>query len=352
MKSLIIKKVDISWNIEKIREKVDTKIIAVVKSNGYGLGLCQLCSELIQSGISFFAITDIADALSIRENISPDVDILYMGAVYNFETAEKIIKNKIIATIYDVNSAEILSKAAFKIGKNVQAHVKINSGMNRYGFDNSAEIINILKLANVDYTGVYTHFASAMKREVVDEQMVRFNAILENIDYKFELTHVCNSFATLNYDDLHLDAVRVGSAILGRAAGNHNLRKVGFLHADINAINILKTGEKVGYHGSFKAKKELKTAIIDAGTYDGFNVVKNDDEFSAFEVLRTIYRKIRCLNKRIFVTINGKKCPVLGKISLNSAVIDVSNIGCEVGDSAEIVLNPLFVSVEIERKYV
>lgn len=136
MKNLIIKKEDIYGNIEKIREKTDATIISVVKANGYGLGMIELCRELIQSGISFFAVTDIEDGLSIRENISPDVDILYMGAIYNYETAEKVIKNNITATIYDIYSAELLSKCAFKLGESVQAHIKINSGMNRYGFDN------------------------------------------------------------------------------------------------------------------------------------------------------------------------------------------------------------------------
>lgn len=352
MKNLIIKKDDIKENIIKIREKTESTLIAVVKANGYGLGLIEFCAELVESGISFFAVTDIDDAIKIRENISPDVDILYMGAIYNFKVVENIIKNNIIATVYDEYSAEMLSKSAFMIGESVQAHIKINSGMNRYGFDNSDAINSAIKLANVEYTGVYTHFYSAMKRKVVDVQMSKFQEILDSVDFDFKTKHVCNSFATLNYSDLHFDAVRIGSAILGRAGGRHNLRKVGFLSADINALNVLKIGEKVGYHGSFVAKKELKTAVIDAGTYDGFNIVKNDDEFTAFEVLRSMYRKFRCLNKRIFVTINGTRCPVLGKISLNSTVVDVSNVECIVGDRAEIVVNPLFVSADIGRKYV
>ena len=353
MKNLVIETRKLIENITKIREKTTSRIIAVVKANGYGLSLEKFSKILIENGIDFLAVTDISDAVQIRDTVNSDVDILYMGAIKNEKEAKKVVDYGITAMVYDHFSAQILNKTAQDLEKSAKAHIKINSGMNRYGFDNADDVNSILEYKNIEFNGIFTHFYSSMNRESVDKQMFVFNSILSNIvDKKLDLVHVCNSFATLNYSDLHFDAVRVGSAFLGRAAGNYGLNKIAYIEADINAINILKKGQTVGYGARFKAKSDMKVAVLDVGTSDGFNVVKDYDVFTFVEILRSMYHKFKMLNKHIYVEINGKKCKVLGKIALNSTVVDITDVHCDLSDVAIISVNPLYVDSKIGRKYV
>lgn len=353
MKSLIVKKDDIAKNIDIIKNKSNSKIIAVVKADGYGLSTVALCQHLVSLNVDFFAVTELSDALEIRQNIEEKVDILYLGPVFSQDIAEKIVENDITAMIFDKNVANLLSLSATKLQKNALGHIKINSGMNRYGFTTSEQVLDVLKTEKVEFRGIFTHLHSSLDRKTVDVQMKIFNEILNGItDFKFEMKHVCNSYATMNYSDLHFDAVRVGTAILGRVSGNYGFSKVGYLEANINSINDLKKGQTVGYRAGFKAKSDMKTAVIDAGSFDGFDLVKNDDIFTPIEVLKSMYRKFKMINRAIYVEINGKKCKVLGKIAMNACVVDITNVDCKISDIAKIQVNTLYVHNKIERKYI
>ncbi|MFI3226449.1 MAG: alanine racemase [Clostridia bacterium] len=353
MKLLVIETDKIIKNIEKIRIKTKSRIIAVVKANGYGLGLDGLVKILLAQGIDFFAVTELRDAIYIRQNLSETADILYMGTILCEENAEKIVMNSITAMISNENDAKLLNSTGEKFEVLAKAHIKINTGMNRYGFDNLNDVLNLKKYDKIEFLGIFTHFHSAMNRQAVDRQMTMFNKILSGCEkFNFQCVHVCNSYATMNYADLHFNTVRVGSAILGRVSGSYGLGKVGYIKTYISAINVLKKGESVGYRAGFTAKSDMKTAVLPLGSFDGLNITKNDDIFTPIEVLRSMYHKFKMLNKSLFVTVNGEKCRILGKIALNSTVFDITNIVCELGDEVTIDVNPLYVSSEIERFYV
>lgn len=349
MKYLIVETNKLIQNIKTIKEFTNSEIIAVVKANGYGLGLLPFCALLLQQKISFFAVTELSDAIKIREAFGEVPKILYSGVIFNEEYADLIVKNDIIAMISSINCANLLEGACMDNSKVAQAHVKINTGMNRYGFSAFEQFSSIFNSERIVYTGAFTHLHSSMDKIKSFKQLEKFTSILKQCP-KFDNIHACNSYATLNYKEFHLNTVRVGSAFLGRVCGSYSLHKIGYLQTVVAQVNNIKQFESVGYRQGFMASQDMGVAVLPVGTNDGFNIYKKDDLFSFSQVLRSMYHAFKNLGTSISVTVNdNQQAKVLGKIALNSTMIE--DLGFIAGDIVKIDVNPLYINPEIERIY-
>ena len=160
MNKLVIDKDILIKNIEAIKKHTRSKIIAVLKANAYGLGLLEFASVLQQNGIDFFAVTDIKDALKLREN-GITGQILLLTPTNQAEEALLIIKNKIIATVGSRSSALVLNNAASSLKETASFHLKIDTGLGRFGFyPEIPDVCSFLKtLNNIQITGTYSHFS-------------------------------------------------------------------------------------------------------------------------------------------------------------------------------------------------
>ena len=192
MKSLVIQKKDLVHNIERIKEHANknekddlgnsVKIIAVVKGNGYGLGLVELTKFLIDNGISYFAVATIEEALELRE-AGIKQDILMLSTMSVEEDVEKLVNNNIIITLGSKADVKIAEKIGEKLGKKIKAHLKIDTGFGRYGFvyENRDEMIETLKdLKNIKIEGTFSHFSiSFYDDKYTKEQFNRFIDVVE-----------------------------------------------------------------------------------------------------------------------------------------------------------------------------
>ncbi len=369
MKALIIEKKDLKHNISRIKEFINpenkekrVEIIAVIKGNGYGLGLTQYAEFLIDNGISFFAVASTDEAIKLRKSGIKE-KILMLSSTVATEEVEELIQNNIILTIGSKEAGQVANEIASKLNKQVQIHLKIDTGFGRYGFmyDNAEEIIeNVKTWSNLKITGTYSHYSVSFnkKTKYTEKQFERFmkviNTLKEN-QVETGMLHICNSSAALKFKNQHLDAVRIGSAFLGRiiVPNKIGLRKIAYLKTNIYEIKDLEKGNNIGYSNSFKTKKKTKVAILPCGYSDGVNVKVDKDMFRLVDKLRYIAHETKCLFKKqaLYVKINGENCKVLGRVGMCHIAVDITGKDIKINDEAQISINPIYVNRDIERIY-
>lgn len=371
MKTLVIEKEDLIHNIEQIKKQVakngkddngnDVKIIAVVKSNGYGLDLVEYTKFLINNGIEMFAVSTVEEAVELRK-AGIKQDILMLSSTSVKEDVKTLIDNDIIITIGSKASAQIASQIGQASNKQIRAHLKIDTGFGRYGFiyNNREEIITAIKeLKNVKIEGTFSHFSiSFFNDKYTNTQFKRFIDVVEVLKMnKIEtgMLHICNSSAFLKFPNMHLNAVRVGSAFLGRLSFRNSigLKKIAHLEAEISEIKELPKGFNVGYSNTYKTKKDTKIAIIPCGYMDGINMTTDRDMFRQLDKLRYIVRDTKDFFKKqaIYVKINDRNYKVLGRIGTYHVVCDITGSDVQIGDKAIFNINPKYIDSKIRREY-
>ena len=299
-------------------------------------------------GIEIFAVATIEEALELRKNgIKEEVQCL--------------IENNITLTIGSVESAKIANEIASEKNKKIKAHLKIDTGFGRYGFvyTEKDDILKTIKQnSNIEFEGIFTHFSIAFYDDkITKEQFKKFMNVvkfLEENNIKFKLKHACNSSAFVKFPEMHLDAVRVGSAFVGRLSVENKIgvKKIGTLESKVAEVRTLPANFNIGYSNIYLTKKETKVAIIPVGHSDGFNVSSRQDMFRKVDKLRYILNDIKGFFKKQYlkVNINNKNYKLAGRLGMyHSTVIVDDNV--KVGDKAIYEVNPIYIDPRIRREY-
>lgn len=371
MNTLVIQKKELKHNIEQIKKYISksgtddngnlVKIIAVVKANGYGLGLVEYTKFLIDNGISFFAVATIEEALILRKaGIKEDILLLSSTAVK--EDVEKLIKNNIVLTIGSIDALEVAEEIGKEENKKIRAHLKIDTGFGRYGFiyEKRDEMVEALKsVQHIKIEGTFSHFSiSFFDDKYTKKQFERFISVIEVLkmnEIDTGMLHICNSSAALKFPNMHLNAVRIGSAFLGRLSFKNyiGLQKVGYLESQVAEIKELPKGFNIGYSNSYQTKKNTKIAVIPCGYMNGINMKNDRDMFRPIDKLRYIVRDTKDFFKKqaIYVKIGDSNCKVLGRVGTYHVTCDITGKEIKIGEKAIFNVNPKFVDSGIRREY-
>lgn len=369
MKSVIVNKEDLKHNIEVIKEYSkkhnsgnNTKIIAVVKSNAYGLGLIEYTKFLIDNDIDCFAVSTVEEAISLRK-AEIKQDILMLSSTSIEEDVEKLIDNNIILTIGSLKAKEVIEKVTNRKNIIVRAHIAIDTGFGRYGFlyNQKEEILQVIQhIENIKIEGIFSHFSLAFynKDKWTLKQFYRFQEVINylkenNIDVGIK--HICNSSAFIKFPQMHLDAVRIGSAFLGRISVENKigLKKIGYLKSEVAEIKRLPKKWNVGYSNIFKTKKETLIALAHVGYSDGFNVRVYPDMFRLIDKMRYLVNSIKDFfrKKNLNVIINGKIYKIIGRLGMYHITLDITGSDIKIGDEILLDINPIYVDSNIRREY-
>ena len=323
---------NIKHNYELIRSQLNpkTKFMAVVKADAYGHGAKVISKELQNLGADWFAVSNIEEALQLR-NFGISKPILILGYT-PANLVKALSENDISQALLDEDYAEMLSKYAEKENVKVKVHVKIDTGMSRIGFyhhdsnDNTAlfKIKKALDSKQLIREGIFTHFATAdfdndENGEHTKKQYLLFIDCIKKLKdegIEFELKHCCNSAGTLKYSEYHLDMVRPGIILYGlnpsSCFDSFDLKPAFMLKSIISMIKEINAGDCVSYGRTFTADKKLKVATIPVGYADGYS---------------------RSLSNKGYVVINGRRANILGRVCMDQMIVDVTDIEkIKVGD--------------------
>ena len=355
MKRYLVERELIQNNIQVLQKKAGSAVIwAVLKGNGYGLGLLPMAEVCRAAGLDHFAVTEIAEARALREGGFETEPSLMLQPTADADEITALLPLHVIFTISSTEDASVLAGLAAQAGVTAEVHVKIDTGMGRYGFlpDELDQLLPIFKyMPGLHVTGIYTHLHSAFcNQKATIAQAEAFQGVLDKLHAEgcdTGMAHMLNSAGLLKYPEYAMDGVRVGSAILGRVSvrGNWGLARIGECQATVEELRWLPKGHSCGYGAGWTAKKPTRVAVFSVGWYHGFGVEMGNDLFRFRDCLRGILRNLKQMifKKHLYVTVNGKKCRVLGHIGMLHTCVDVTKLQCAVGDTAIFDIKPLLL---------
>lgn len=375
MNKLVINKENLLQNVQKIKEHAQTnlpddkgnpvKIIVVVKSNAYGLELKQYVQFMVNQGFDFFAVSTVQEAVEFRK-LGFTQQVLMLSSTGIKEEIKTLIENNIIITIGSKETVDAVCTISKEMPeKKIKAHIKIDTGFGRYGFvyDNREEMVETLKKLqkekNIEIQGTFTHFSNAYYDEkYTKQQFQRFINCIEVLkmnNINTGMLHVCNSSAFIKFPEMHLNAVRVGSAFVGKLAFQNNigLKKVAKLESQVAEIKEVPKGFNIGYSNAYRTKKKTRVAIIPCGYINGVDVQVGRDMFRPVDKFRYIIRDIKDAFKKQnhIVNINGQNCEILGRIGTFHVTVDITGKNIKIGDKATFEVNTTLVNSNVERIY-
>lgn len=314
-------------NLDAIESNVDalmkvtkegTKAIAVVKADGYGHGDVAV-SKTIYNKVSGYAVATIDEAVNLREN-EIDKPILVLGFV-NPDDFPKLVEHNVDATIFDIETAKMLSDAAVEAGRDAFCNIKVDTGMRRIGLEPNESGISIVKeikkLPKINARGIFTHFAASDEADktsakVQFQKFCEFTSALEKEGITFEFKHCSNSAAIIDMPEANLDMVRLGISLYGMYPsdevdkGRVVMTPALELKSHVAMVKTIGADEKVSYGGTFVTKRETVLATVSVGYGDGYP---------------------RALSSKGYVLINGQRAPIVGRVCMDQMMVDVTDIG-------------------------
>lgn len=319
--SVNILKVDLNKirkNIKILKDRSGQNFYAVVKANAYGLGSIEVSKE-IEDIVYGFCVATLSEAIELRNaGIKKDIIVLgYIDPLYY----EMLIKYDIITTIYDIDIARELNKANGLI----RAHIKIETGHNRLGFnpceESFDEIREINNLENIKIEGIFSHLATAdeKKQDYTLLQHQRFDYAVNSLSdiNEYWIKHLSNDAGIIAYD-FKYDAVRSGISMYGVYPSEYMYKKYNIglecsfeFKSKISFIKEIKKEETVSYGRTYKASRDTKIATIAIGYADGYH---------------------RLLSNKGYVLINGNKANIVGNITMDQMMVDVTGLDVKLHD--------------------
>lgn len=333
----------IEQNIRNTKQllKPSTKLLVVIKADGYGHGAVPIAKTL-DSLADMYGVAVIDEAVELREH-GIEKPVLILGTVS--ETwYSTVVEYDIIPAVYTMKMAEGLSKAACEQKKTIRIHIKVDTGMGRIGMEPTPESALIVKqiseLPGIEIDGCFTHMARADEQDKTYawkqyDQFMYFIKELEKQGITIPVKHIANSASIMELPEFQLDMVRSGISTYGlypsEEVDQSRLKLIPAMsfHSRISYVKEMKAGCPISYGGTYVTDRRMKVATIPVGYADGYP---------------------RGLSNQGYVLIRGMKAPILGRVCMDQFMVDVTGIpDVAIGDMATLVGKEGDVTITVEE---
>ncbi|RKI80980.1 alanine racemase [bacterium 1xD42-87] len=310
------------YNMERMHEAVSpqTKMIGVIKTDGYGHGAVPIGRELEKLPyVSGYAVATAEEAFILRR-AGLSKPILILGYTFPYSYYELVLQ-EIRPAVFRKDAVEALDVCAGRLGRKAVVHVKVDTGMSRIGIRPDEEGLVFMEwiagLAHIEVEGIFTHFARADESDhsAALLQLTKFTAFVEEAERRMgkqiPLKHCSNSAGILTLPQANLSLVRAGITLYGLSPSGEvtkdmlSLRPILSLKSRLVYVKEIEAGTPVSYGGTFVAKEQMRIATIPVGYGDGYP---------------------RGLSGKGSVLVRGKRAPILGRVCMDQFMVDVSDI--------------------------
>ncbi len=319
----------LAYNVAAVKQHIgrSVEIYAVVKANAYGHGSVQVSRTALEAGATRLAVHRAIEGIELRK-AGLETQILLMGYTPPVE-AEIVASWRLTPSVTTMDFAQAISSQASALGVSIPVHVKVDSGMSRYGLMPN-DVVGFIRalgdLPKISVEGIFTHFSTADSADqtFVRQQLSVFNdvlASLRSIGIEVPVVHAANSAAIMKLPESHFNAVRPGLILYGLYPSSEwppvfEIRPVLTLKSMVVRVQNTPVGTAVGYGRTFVAKHQMRIALIPIGYGDGYH---------------------RILSNKGKVLVRGKYAPILGRVSMDQIVVNVTDIQ-DVQQDDEVVL--------------
>ena len=290
-------------------------LMAVLKADAYGHGAVKVAHTVLSNGATWLAVATLGEGIHLRQ-AGLEAPILVLGYLPAWQASEAI-RYDIRATVFTLPVLEAFSEAAQRLHKTANIHLKVDTGMGRLGLlpEQALAFIQQAGLPGVHIEGLFTHFARADEADLEPshQQLQKFETLLAKLtalNLRPPLIHAANTAALLNLPQSHFDMVRTGIGLYGLNPAPETplpsaMRPVLSFKTSIAQVKVLPSGSPLGYGATYHTQTEERIAVIPVGYADGFR---------------------RAPRTWQAVLVKGQRAPVVGRVSMDQATINVSHI--------------------------
>lgn len=312
----------VEYNLDMMKRNImeETKMIGVIKTDGYGHGASQIARYVMENKDYMwgYAVATLDEAVLLKKS-GIKKPVLVLGCIFP-DQRDDMIRHDIRMTCYTLEMAEDVSKRAERLNKKAYIHIKLDTGMSRLGFqiteDSVQQICQAAALPNLVLEGMYSHFATADETDktFAKKQLERYNWMKERLEdqrIRFEYYHCSNSAGIIDIKEANMDLVRAGISTYGLYPSaevekkNVPLKPALELISHVAHVKWVDEGTTVSYGCTYTTKRKTKIATIPVGYGDGYP---------------------RSLSNKGYVLIHGKKAPILGRVCMDQFMVDVTEI--------------------------
>ena len=343
-------------NAKTVVSYVGVPVIGVVKYDGCGVGIAEAAGAWQKAGVSIFAVSESYEALALRQAGFRE-DILLMAPVADPEELKELLANNIILTISDLENARFYRDN--RDGAAVRVHVKVDTGMGRFGvrWTDVQQLKEIYALEGFSFEGIFSHFSKSFEKkyQITKVQLGRFlNVVkaLEEDGIRVGMRHMANSCAALRFPETRLDAVRMGSALVGGllAPVPVSLKTPHVCKARVVAVKNLEKGDTMGYAAVCKTKKATKAAVVEVGYKTGMGMTGAPDPLPLLDLAAYLYYLLLRYLRPPCATLGDRKMRMIGRVGSQYTLFDATDVDVKPCDYVTVRISLLQCTAK--RKYI